>query len=185
MIDAGPNARWWAFGVRGHAGNLAALPRRGADARITFSQRHPERGFDPHHALDTFPQSPGRPLRWSATNLLTRALARCQIDPHHVEMMMRKAWLAVPAMALCLGLAAPAASAQEVFRLEDFWKMADTDKDGMMTKQEFMDAAGKRFDAMMAKMKKMPADKGKMMMKGDMMTKEGFKLFLDEWKTFN
>ena len=39
--------------------------------------------------------------------------------------------------------------------------MADTNKDGMMSKQEFMNAAGMRYDAMMAKMKKMPADKSK------------------------
>ena len=100
---------------------------------------------------------------------------------------MRKAWLAIPAMAMCMGLAyAPVASAQEeVFRFADFWKMADTNKDGMMTKQEFMNAAGMRYDAMMAKMKKMPADKSKMMMKGDMMTPEGAKMFIDEWKVYS
>jgi hypothetical protein len=102
----------------------------------------------------------------------------------HVEMTMKRAWLAIPAMAMCMGLAfAPVASAQEeVFKFEDFFKMADTSKDGMMSKQEFMTAAGVRYDAMMAKMKKMPADKSKMMMKGDLMTKDGAKMFLqDSW----
>ena len=42
-----------------------------------------------------------------------------------------------------------------------------------------------RYDAMMAKMKKMPADKSKTLMKGDMMTKEGFKMFVDEWKVYS
>ena len=97
---------------------------------------------------------------------------------------MKKAWLAIPAMALCMGFA-PIAMADEVFKFEDFFKMADTNKDGMMTKQEFMNAAGMRYDAMMVKMKKMPGDKGKMMMKGDIMTKEGSKMFIDEWKVYS
>ncbi len=97
---------------------------------------------------------------------------------------MKKAWLAIPAMALCMGFA-PVAMADEVFKFDDFFKMADTNKDGMMTKKEFMNAAGMRYDAMMAKMKKMPGDKSKMMMKGDMMTKEGARTFIDEWKVYS
>ena len=97
---------------------------------------------------------------------------------------MKKAWLAIPAMALCMGFSS-VASADEVFKFEDFFKMADTNKDGMMTKQEFMNAAGMRYDAMMAKMKKMPGDKGATMMKGSMMTKEGAKMFIDEWKVYS
>ncbi len=97
---------------------------------------------------------------------------------------MKKGWLAIPAMALCIGFS-PIASAEDPFKFEDFFKMADTNKDGMMTKQEFMHAAGMRYDAMMAHMKKMPADKSKMMMKGDMMTKEGAKMFIDEWKSYS
>ena len=97
---------------------------------------------------------------------------------------MKKAWLAIPAMAMCMAFA-PVAMADEVFKFEDFFKMADTNKDGMMTKQEFMNAAGMRYDAMMVKIKKMPGDKGKTMMKGDMMTKEGSKMFIDEWKVYS
>lgn len=96
---------------------------------------------------------------------------------------MKKAWLAIPAMAMCMAFA-PVAMADEIFKFDDFFKIADTNKDGMMTKQEFMNAAGMRYDAMMAKMKKMPAEKNKMLMKGDMMTKEGFKMFIDEWKVY-
>jgi hypothetical protein len=98
---------------------------------------------------------------------------------------LKKAWLAIPTMALCMGFAPVASAQEETFKFEDFFKMADTNKDGMMTKQEFMNAAGMRYDAMMAKMKKMPADKSKMMMKGDMMTKEGSRQFIDEWKVYS
>ena len=97
---------------------------------------------------------------------------------------MKKSWLAVPAMVMMMGMAfAPAASADEVFKLEDFWKMADTNNDGMMTRKEFLDAMGKRYDANMEKMKKM-GDKGKMMMKGDAMTKEGVKMLFTEWQAY-
>ena len=93
---------------------------------------------------------------------------------------MKKAWLAIPTMALCMGLAyAPMASAEETFKFEDFFKMADVNKDGMMTKQEFMNAAGKRFDVVMAEMKKMPAEKSAKMMKGDMMMPDGVRKVFD------
>jgi len=97
---------------------------------------------------------------------------------------MKKSRLAIPVMAMCMAFA-PVAMADEVFKFEDFFKMADSNKDGMMTRQEFMNASGMRYDAMMAKMKKMPGDKSKMMMKGDMMTKDGSKMFIDEWKGYS
>lgn len=97
---------------------------------------------------------------------------------------MKKSWLVIPAMVMTMGMAyAPLASADEVFKLEDFFKMADANKDGMMTKKEFLDAMGKRYDANMAKMKKM-GDKGKMMMKGDAMTMDGTKMLFSEWHAF-
>ena len=97
---------------------------------------------------------------------------------------MRKSWLAIPAMVMMMGMAfAPAASADEVFKFEDFFKMADVNNDGMMSRKEFMDAMGKRYDANMDKMKKM-GDKGKMMMKGDAMTKDGTKMLFSEWHAF-
>jgi hypothetical protein len=97
---------------------------------------------------------------------------------------MRRSWIAVPAMVLMMAMAyAPGASADEVFKFEDFFKMADTNSDGMMSRKEFMDAMGKRYDANMDKMKKM-GDKGKMMMKGDAMTKDGTKMLFSEWHAF-
>lgn len=98
---------------------------------------------------------------------------------------MKNAWLAVPAIALCMGLASPALAQEEIFHFDDFFKMVDTNKDGMMSRTEFMEAAGRRYDARMAKMKKMPADEGTMMMKGDLMTKRGTKTFLEEWKIYS
>ena len=70
------------------------------------------------------------------------------------------------------------------FKFDDLFKTA-ANKDGMVSKESFMKAAGMRYDAMMAKMKKMPADKSKTLMKDDMMTKEGFKMFVDEWKVYS
>jgi hypothetical protein len=99
-------------------------------------------------------------------------------------MKMKRAWLAIPAMVMCMGFTPIASAQEEITRFDDFFKMADTNKDGMMSKQEFMNAAGLRYDAMMAKMKKM-GDKGKTMMKGDLMTKEGAKMFIDEWKVYS
>ena len=87
-------------------------------------------------------------------------------------------------MALCMGFAPTASAQEEVFKFDDLFKMT-ANKDGMVSKEQFMKAAGMRYDAMVAKMKKMPADKSKMLMKGDMMTKEGFKMFIDEWKVYS
>lgn len=98
---------------------------------------------------------------------------------------MKSAWLAVPAMALCMGFASPAFAQEEIFHFEDFFKMVDADKDGMMSRAEFLTAAGKRYDARMAKMKKMPAEESKMLMKGDLMTKRGAKTFLEDWKVYS
>lgn len=75
--------------------------------------------------------------------------------------------------------------ANDPAHFDDFFGMADTNKDGMMSRAEFMEAAGRRYDAAMAKMKRMPSDKSQMMMKGNMMTKQGAKTFLDEWKVYS
>jgi hypothetical protein len=97
---------------------------------------------------------------------------------------MKRSWLAVPAMAFALGMGSvPAASAEEPFKWEDFFRSADANKDSMVTRQEFMEAAGKRYDAMMDKMKKM-GDKGAPLMKGNAMTKDGVKMLFDEWRLY-
>lgn len=87
------------------------------------------------------------------------------------------------AIALALGMAiAPVASAEEPWRIDDLFKTADMNKDGMVTKEEFMHAAGMRFDQAMEKIKKM-SDSAKYM-KGNMMTREGFRMFVVDWKLY-
>jgi hypothetical protein len=58
-----------------------------------------------------------------------------------------------------------------------FFKMADKNKDNMMTRQEFVDAMGKVYDM---KMEKAKAAKDAKMMKGDAMTREGMKSLFNE-----
>jgi hypothetical protein len=96
---------------------------------------------------------------------------------------MKKHWLAAPALALAVGLTsfAPVASAEEIFRLSDFFKMADANTDSMITRKEYVDAAGKTYDMMVARIKKMPAEKQKQLMKGDAMTKDGLSMFIDNF----
>jgi hypothetical protein len=97
---------------------------------------------------------------------------------------MMKHWLTVPALALAVGMAyVPVASADEVFKIEDFFKLADANRDSAVSRTEFMEAAGKRYDAAMARMKKMD-DKGKPMVKGDAMTFDGVKMLLDQWRLY-
>jgi hypothetical protein len=94
---------------------------------------------------------------------------------------MKKHWLVAPTLALAVGLTsfAPIASAEEIFRLSDFFKMADANTDSMITRKEYVDAAGKSYDMMVARIKKMPAEKQKQLMKGDAMTKDGLYMFID------
>jgi hypothetical protein len=86
-----------------------------------------------------------------------------------------KTILAATALALSVGVATadtfPRAYAKEM-------AMAmDVNKDGTVTKEEFLKMMGQKFDEKMAALKKMaPADAAKMM-KGDAMTIEGFVSF--------
>lgn len=81
------------------------------------------------------------------------------------------------AVALCMGaLSAPARADMGDVTFNEIWAMSG--KDNMMTKKEFLDAMSKAFDMKMTKMKTMK-DSG-MMMKGDAMTKEGFRSFLND-----
>ena len=88
------------------------------------------------------------------------------------------------AIVLALGMAvAPIASAAEdPWRIDDLFKTADMNKDGMVTKEEFMHAAGMRFDRAMEKFKKMPD--GAKYMKGNMMTREGLRMFVVDWSLY-
>jgi hypothetical protein len=93
---------------------------------------------------------------------------------------MKKSVLA--ATMVTLGLAAgavslPARADSHVLNFETVFKMADKNADKMVNKQEFLDAMGKAYDMKMEKMKAMKDDK---MMKGDAMTREGFKSLIND-----
>jgi hypothetical protein len=94
---------------------------------------------------------------------------------------MKRSLIAVSA--LSLGLLAATASLPARADMGDItfnmiFEMADKNKNSMITKQEFLDAMGKAYDMKMAKMKTgKDADK---MMKGDAMTKEGFKSLIND-----
>jgi len=82
--------------------------------------------------------------------------------------MLRRT-LTTSAVLLALGTALPASAQQNqgdaVVSYHLMWDMADRNKDGMVTKSEFMDAMSAMFDT---QMKKMKGDA--MMVKGDMLT---------------
>ena len=62
---------------------------------------------------------------------------------------------------------------------EKMFKMVDASNDGMVTRDEFLKAMGKMYDDKMAAFKKMGKE-GAGMMKGDDMTRGGFKaLYMD------
>jgi hypothetical protein len=86
---------------------------------------------------------------------------------------MNKSIFSAAALAFALGLSAmPLTAAAEDTQ---FMKMADVDKDGMVSRQEYLDAVAKIYDEKVAKMKKMaPAEMAKMM-KGDLLTPAGVK----------
>jgi hypothetical protein len=79
------------------------------------------------------------------------------------------------ALAMAMGVTALplTASARDIG--PQWMASADTNKDGMVSRQEFLDMMAKRYDEEMAKMKKMPADQMGKMMKGDMLTLEGLR----------
>ena len=94
---------------------------------------------------------------------------------------MKRTYLTAPVFALCLAagsIATPAlADNHDILNFEMIFKMADKNKDQMVTKQEFMDAMGKAYDM---KMKKMKAMNDTMMMKGDAMTRAGLKALFED-----
>jgi Ca2+-binding EF-hand superfamily protein len=87
---------------------------------------------------------------------------------------MNKAAIAAAMLAVGLGLSsAPAYADPGAF--EWLMKQVDVNKDGMVTKKEFLDIMGTMYDKSMAKMKSDPK-----MVKGDMMTMDGVKALLAE-----
>jgi hypothetical protein len=88
---------------------------------------------------------------------------------------MRKSVIAATMVTLGLAVGAvslPARADSHDLNFDKIMQMADKNKDGMVTKAEFLDAMGKAYDMKMGKMKSMKDDK---MMKGDAMTRDGLK----------
>lgn len=94
---------------------------------------------------------------------------------------MNKSILAASAITLGMLTATvslPARADAGDMNFEMVFSIADKNKDSMVTKQEFLDAMGKAYDM---KMEKMKASKdGAMMVKGDAMSKDGFKSLIQD-----
>ena len=93
---------------------------------------------------------------------------------------MSKLILSAAALAMTLGLATATTTASAKDRYPVLMAAADINKDGMVSKDEFMAAMGKMYDEKMTKMKTMaPAAQAKMM-KNDLMTYDGYRALLRE-----
>lgn len=93
---------------------------------------------------------------------------------------MKRTFLTATAVALGMMAATaslPARADSGDIDFKKIWEMADKDKSGMVTKQEFLDAMGKAYDM---KMEKMKAAKDTKMMKGDGMTQDGLKSLISD-----
>jgi Ca2+-binding EF-hand superfamily protein len=91
---------------------------------------------------------------------------------------MKAKILTASALALALSMsviAAPAHARADDLTFPIIFKMADKNNDGMVTKEEFLDAMGKAYDM---KMNAMKADAK--MVKGNMMTRDGLKSLLND-----
>jgi hypothetical protein len=93
---------------------------------------------------------------------------------------MNKLILSTAAIAMALGLATATTPASAKDRYPEMMAAADVNKDSMVSKEEFLQAMAKLYDAKMGKMKAMaPAAQAKMM-KGDQMMYEGYRAMLRE-----
>ena len=91
---------------------------------------------------------------------------------------MKNIVLSTAAIAMALGLATAATTASAKDRYPAMAAAADMNKDGMVSKEEFLQTMGKMYDEKMEKMKAMPAAAQAKMMKGDQMTIEGLRALL-------
>lgn len=82
---------------------------------------------------------------------------------------------AATAIAMTLGLATATPSASAKDRYPAMMAAADANKDGMVSKEEFLASMSKAYDDKMGKMKKMSAADQAKMMKSDQMTFDGYR----------
>jgi len=99
---------------------------------------------------------------------------------------MNKLILSAASIAMACGLATAASTASAAAGDRNAETMAaDANGDGMVSKEEFLAAMGKMYDAKMDKMKKMsPAAQAKMM-KGDQMTMDGYRALVREFNSLH
>jgi hypothetical protein len=93
---------------------------------------------------------------------------------------MKQLILGAASAALALGLITATTVASAKDRFPEWVETADVNKDGMVSKDEFLQAMGKMYDEKMAKMKKMSAADQAKMMKDDFMTIEAFRIMYRE-----
>jgi hypothetical protein len=96
-------------------------------------------------------------------------------------MMTRKMILGAATLAMTIGLASASLPASAKDRFPDIATATDTDKDGMISKEEFLAMAAKMYDDKMAAMKKMSATDQAKMLKDYRMTFAGYQAL---WKEF-
>lgn len=89
---------------------------------------------------------------------------------------MKKLILSAASAALALGLVTITTTASAKDRYPAWVMSADANNDGMVSKEEFLQAMGKMYDDKMGKMKKMSAADQAKMMKDDQMTIEAFRI---------
>jgi len=93
--------------------------------------------------------------------------------------MNRKMILSAATLAMALGLATTTLPASAKDRFPERAQAADMDKDGMVSKEEFLAQAAKMYDEKIASMMKMPAAQQVKMVKDNKMTFDGYAAF---WK---
>jgi 6-phosphogluconate dehydrogenase len=93
---------------------------------------------------------------------------------------MNKFVLSTAAIAMALGLATATTTASAKDRYPQMMMAADMNKDGMVSKEEFLQTMAKAYDEKMAKMKAMTAAAQAKMMKGDQMTMDGYRALLGD-----
>lgn len=92
---------------------------------------------------------------------------------------MNKLVLNTAAIAMALGLATATTTASAKDRYPQM-TAADMNKDGMVSKEEFLQTMARMYDERMAKMKSMPTAAQAKMMKDDQMTKDGYRALLGD-----
>lgn len=85
--------------------------------------------------------------------------------------------IALTALSAAFSMPARADSHDAQMNFEMVFKMADRNKDGMVTRAEFLEAMGRAYDMKMAKAKSMKDEK---MVKGDAMTRDGIKALIGD-----